>query len=81
MKAIALASGIALCSALAPQLALAHKCGSRAVQQPDTPSALTPEDVSSRAGDFLLTPASVQMAQAAPKRRCPGGRYMGRCIQ
>jgi hypothetical protein len=25
--------------------------------------------------------AQMRVAQTAPKKRCPGGRYMGRCIQ
>jgi hypothetical protein len=27
------------------------------------------------------THAAIRLAQSTPRKRCPGGRYMGRCIQ
>jgi hypothetical protein len=81
MKA-ALVGLMVLCTAFIPLAASADACSSCPVRQADAHFLPTmPEDPSSRAAHFLLTPASTQLAQAAPKRRCPGGRYMGRCIQ
>jgi hypothetical protein len=72
MKFASMIAVAALALILVSSVASADRGSGGTIHQAGTNPALTADGASH---------AQMRVAQTATKRRCPGGRYMGRCIQ
>jgi hypothetical protein len=72
MKFASIVAVAALGLILIPSVASANRGSGGTIQQAGINPASTADGISD---------VPMRVAQTATKKRCPGGRYMGRCIQ